>query len=219
MDWRSLTAIHFRTISHILRTILALNTIVFSQIIKSQKGNIWCITYNNLLYLFDTRTEKFRNVFFGYPHLAGYEEVARIYKQTGGILWFSNKAGELFRIDEERLGEADGIVHLPCRSCAGHGQKIYTVYQDKRGYEWILTEQGTFVYNHPEIQTDVRLRYVKEADKSTYFLTEGGELYTFGAGCRDSAYPESFSNEAGQWIGFYKIRQIVDSGFGESDCL
>ena len=149
------------------------------QIIKSQKGNIWCITYNNLLYLFDTRTEKFRNVFFGYPHLAGYEVVARIYKQTGGILWFSNKAGELFRIDEERLGEADGIVHLPCRSCAGHGQKIYTVYQDKRGYEWILTEQGTFVYNHPEIQTDVRLRYVKEADKSTYFLTEGGELYTF----------------------------------------
>ena len=149
------------------------------QIIKSQKGNIWCITYNNLLYLFDTRTEKFRNVFFGYPHLAGYEEVARIYKQTGGILWFSNKAGELFRIDEERLGEADGIVHLPWRSCAGHGQKIYTVYQDKRGYEWILTEQGTFVYNHPEIQTDVRLRYVKEADKSTYFLTEGGELYTF----------------------------------------
>lgn len=149
------------------------------QIIKSQKGNIWCITYNNLLYLFDTRTEKFRNVFFGYPHLAGYEEVARIYKQTGGILWFSNKAGELFRIDEERLGEADGIVHLLCRSCAGHGQKIYTVYQDKRGYEWILTEQGTFVYNHPEIQTDVRLRYVKEADKSTYFLTEGGELYTF----------------------------------------
>ena len=149
------------------------------QIIKSQKGNIWCITYNNLLYLFDTRTEKFRNVVFGYPHLAGYEEVARIYKQTGGILWFSNKAGELFRIDEERLGEADGIVHLPCRSCAGHGQKIYTVYQDKRGYEWILTEQGTFVYNHPEIQTDVRLRYVKEADKSTYFLTEGGELYTF----------------------------------------
>ena len=85
----------------------------------------------------------------------------------------------MFRIDEERLGEADGIVHLPCRSCAGHGQKIYTVYQDKRGYEWILTEQGTFVYNHPEIQTDVRLRYVKEADKSTYFLTEGGELYTF----------------------------------------
>ncbi|MCS2959090.1 hypothetical protein NXX53_23180 [Bacteroides salyersiae] len=75
------------------------------QIIKSQKGNIWCITYNNLLYLFDTRTEKFRNVFSGYPHLAGYEEVARIYKQTGGILWFSNKAGELFRIDEERLGE------------------------------------------------------------------------------------------------------------------
>ncbi len=149
------------------------------QIIKSQKGNIWCITYNNLLYLFDTRTEKFRNVFSGYPHLAGYEEVARIYKQTGGILWFSNKAGELFRIDEERLGEADGIVHLPCHSCAGHGQKIYTVYQDKRGYEWILTEQGTFVYNHPEIQTDVRLRYVKEADKSTYFLTEGGELYTF----------------------------------------
>lgn len=149
------------------------------QIIKSQKGNIWCITYNNLLYLFDTRTEKFCNVFSGYPHLAGYEEVARIYKQTGGILWFSNKAGELFRIDEERLGEADGIVHLPCRSCAGHGQKIYTVYQDKRGYEWILTEQGTFVYNHPEIQTDVRLRYVKEADKSTYFLTEGGELYTF----------------------------------------
>ncbi len=149
------------------------------QIIKSQKGNIWCITYNNLLYLFDTRTEKFRNVFSGYPHLAGYEEVARIYKQAGGILWFSNKAGELFRIDEERLGEADGIVHLPCRSCAGHGQKIYTVYQDKRGYEWILTEQGTFVYNHPEIQTDVRLRYVKEADKSTYFLTEGGELYTF----------------------------------------
>ena len=149
------------------------------QIIKSQKGNIWCITYNNLLYLFDTRTEKFRNVFSGYPHLAGYEEVARIYKQTGGILWFSNKAGELFRIDEERLGEAEGMVHLPCRSCAGHGQKIYTVYQDKRGYEWILTEQGTFVYNHPEIQTDVRLRYVKEADKSTYFLTEGGELYTF----------------------------------------
>ena len=27
------------------------------------------------------------------------------------------------------------------------------------------------------------------------------------------------TKEDGQWIGFYKIRQIVDSGFGESDCL
>ena len=48
------------------------------QIIKSQKGNIWCITYNNLLYLFDTRTEKFRNVFFFFFHLAAYAEVSRI---------------------------------------------------------------------------------------------------------------------------------------------
>ncbi|WP_455584556.1 two-component regulator propeller domain-containing protein [Bacteroides sp.] len=149
------------------------------QIIKSKKGNIWCITYNDLLYLFDTQTETFQNVFSVYPHLADYGGVARLYKQKDGILWFSNPAGDLFRLDEEKLGEADGIIRLACHSCVEHGKKIYAVHRDAQGYEWILTDRGTFVYNHPEIHTETQLRYVKEADKNTYFITQKGELYGF----------------------------------------
>lgn len=150
------------------------------QIAKSKNGNIWCITYNNLLYLFNTRTETFQNVFSAYPHLAGYGGVTRLYKQVdGGVIYFENAAGDLYRIDEDRLGEADGIVRLPCHSCAQHGKKIYAVHRDSYGYEWILTDRGAFVYNHPEIHTDIEFRYIKEADKNTFFITSAGELYEF----------------------------------------
>lgn len=150
------------------------------QIAGSKNGNIWCITYNNLLYLFNTRTETFQDVFSAYPHLAHYGGVARLYKQPeGSAIWFENEAGDLYRIDEDRLGETDGIVRLPCHSCAQHGKKIYSVHRDSNGYEWILTERGAFVYNHPEIYTDIHLRFIKEADKNTYFITSGGELYEF----------------------------------------
>ncbi len=149
------------------------------QITEGKKGNIWCVTYNNLLYLFNTQTETFQNIFSGYSHLADYGRVARLYKQEGGLLWFSNQAGDLFRLDEDRLGETDGIVHLPCHSCAEHGKKIYSVHKDKKGYEWILTDRGTFVYGHPEIRTKVELRYIKEVDKNTFFITQKGELYAF----------------------------------------
>ncbi|MFR8837030.1 two-component regulator propeller domain-containing protein [Bacteroides nordii] len=149
------------------------------QIAEGKKGNIWCVTYNNLLYLFNTQTETFQNIFSGYSHLADYGRVARLYKQEGGLLWFSNQAGDLFRLDEDRLGETDGIVHLPCHSCAEHGKKIYSVHKDKKGYEWILTDRGTFVYGHPEIRTKVELRYIKEVDKNTFFITQKGELYAF----------------------------------------
>ena len=115
------------------------------QIVEAKKGNIWCVTYNNLLYLFNTQTETFLNVFSGYSHLADYGRVARLYKQADGLLWFSNQAGDLFRLDEDRLGEKDGIVHLPCHSCTEHGKRIYSVHKDKNGYEWILTDRGTFV--------------------------------------------------------------------------
>ncbi|WP_289293913.1 MULTISPECIES: hybrid sensor histidine kinase/response regulator transcription factor [Bacteroides] len=149
------------------------------QIAEGKKGNIWCVTYNNLLYLFNTQTETFQNIFSGYSHLADYGRVARLYKQEGSLLWFSNQAGDLFRLDEDRLGETDGIVHLPCHSCAEHGKKIYSVHKDKKGYEWILTDRGTFVYGHPEIRTKVELRYIKEVDKNTFFITQKGELYAF----------------------------------------
>lgn len=150
------------------------------QIAKSKNGNIWCITYNNLLYLFDTQTETFQNVFSAYPHLTDYGGVARLYKQAGwGVIYFENVAGDLYRIDEDRLGEADGIVRLTCNSCAQHGKKIYAVHRDSYGYEWILTDRGTFVYNHPEIHTDIQLRFIKEADKNTFFITSAGELYEF----------------------------------------
>lgn len=144
------------------------------QIVEAKKGNIWCVTYNNLLYLFNTQTETFLNVFSGYSHLADYGRVARLYKQADGLLWFSNQAGDLFRLDEDRLGEKDGIVHLPCHSCTEHGKRIYSVHKDKNGYEWILTDRGTFVYGHPEIRTKVELRYIKEVDKNTFFITQEG---------------------------------------------
>ncbi len=149
------------------------------QIAEAKKGNIWCVTYNDLLYLFNTQTETFQNVFSGYSHLADYGRVTRLYKQADGLLWFSNQAGDLFRLDSDRLGKTDGIVHLPCHSCAEHGKKIYSVHKDKKGYEWILTDRGTFVYDHPEIHTKVELRYVKEVDKNTFFITHEGELYEF----------------------------------------
>lgn len=150
------------------------------QIAKSKKGNIWCITYNNLLYLFNTQTETFQNVFSAYPHLADYGGVTRLYKQAeGGVIYFENAAGDLYRIDEDRLGEADGVVRLPCHSCAQHGKKIYAVHRDSYGYEWILTDRGAFAYNHPEIYTDIQFRYIKEADKNTFFITGAGELYEF----------------------------------------
>lgn len=169
------------------------------QIVEAKKGNIWCVTYNNLLYLFNTQTETFLNVFSGYSHLADYGRVARLYKQADGLLWFSNQAGDLFRLDEDRLGEKDGIVHLPCHSCTEHGKRIYSVHKDKNGYEWILTDRGTFVYGHPEIRTKVELRYIKEVDKNTFFITQEGELYEFTpqAGIQSISNPFSMKEVSG----------------------
>lgn len=157
-----------------------------NQIMKSPKGNIWCITYDKQLYLFDREMLSFKSPFKQAEE--GNCRVARTYPQDDGILWFANEEGDLFRIDENN----QAILRLEARSRPEHGGTAFAVFHDRKGYEWALTDKGAFAHNHPAACTSQVFRFVKETDEGTFFITEEGELCQFIPGKGFSTLPNPY---------------------------
>ena len=63
-----------------------------------------------------------------------------------GILWVIGNDGSLWRIDEKRYKEKEGLIYIPPFSVPEHGNQIYSIALDQYNNEWVLTNRGHWIY-------------------------------------------------------------------------
>ena len=102
-------------------------------IVENSRGDIWCLTYDERAFIFDTKEECFTNVLFPLEkRLKKRLYVTDIIPLSGGISWILCKNGYACRIDENKMPEEEGRV-LYSTADVLKGELIYTVFKDSGG--------------------------------------------------------------------------------------
>ena len=123
-----------------------LTTNRFSYITESKDGDIWCKSYDNRAYLFDIQTEKFIDILL--PIESSLQQtniVSNIYTLNKGITWITCEQGYAFRINEQTCKEGKDIILYSSFNQNLKGNKIFDIYEDSDGDEWIMTDKGVTI--------------------------------------------------------------------------
>lgn len=149
------------------------------ELVKGGKHIIWCQTYNNKVYLFNTQHKTFENICDYHPETPECTDVKQMIALENEVLWVIGSNGELWRIDEKRYKEPDGLKYYPPSSNKYHGNRIYTIGLDIYGNEWIFTNKGYFAHGKKELSNSTIVRFFTEIEKQFYMISYQGELITY----------------------------------------
>ncbi|MFV0538712.1 MAG: response regulator [Dysgonomonas sp.] len=146
-----------------------------STIIKSQLNNIWCLTHNNQLYLFDTKNEKFEDVF----HYSKYNKptsIRGLFVLDHGITWIIGSKGELYRINENEY-KSDKAVELFKNNYINLQEaEFYNIFKDSQKDEWLLTNKGIVIYGNKKVNSHMVFKYITETKNGIYLGNNQGFL-------------------------------------------
>lgn len=156
---------------------------------ESTKGDIWCQSYDERLFLFDTNTECFIDV------LKPVEEkmkiklyVSRFYPLANGITWVWCKNGYACRIVESKLGTDEGIT-LYSTSDRLKGEKLHGIYLDSDNDEWILTDKGITLMGKKKIESDFPFTQMVEHRRTIYLVSSSGKLAAYEMKTQKLSFP------------------------------
>lgn len=149
----------------------------FTNIKTSSLNNIWCMTYDNRLYFFDTHKYKYEDVFQYTDNLSN--SISELYVLNDGITWGIGTGKELFRIDEKKLPNAEAIQVYTNKNTLG--DNIYNIVQDKEGDEWILTNKGAVIVGRKTIANQMPFEFMVESAGNIYLATSKGFLAQYDA--------------------------------------
>ena len=152
-----------------------LTTNRFSYITESKDGDIWCKSYDNRAYLFDIQTEKFIDILL--PIESSLQQtniVSNIYTLNKGITWITCEQGYAFRINEQTCKEGKDIILYSSFNQNLKGNKIFDIYEDSDGDEWIMTDKGVTIIGKKRINSDYPFKMVKEYNKRIYLISTSG---------------------------------------------
>lgn len=149
-------------------------------ITQNQHCDIWCHTYDERVYLFDSRNEKFIDI------LHPIEEknktrynVNKIYALPKGISWIVCD-NEAFRIDEHAFKEDNETIKSITlySEATGNlpGNAISNIYQDSDGDEWIFTNKGIRVIGKKTTESVVNFKSICENNGKMYLLSKDNRL-------------------------------------------
>ncbi|MDR0961671.1 MAG: response regulator [Mediterranea sp.] len=142
--------------------------------------NIWCRTYDDKLYHFDTRTETFRNIFEAFEaEIHKTIRIEEIYHTGNGILWLVCNDGYCFRIDEHFYGKEGGFAVYNTSNKQFKGTRILRIYQDDDGDEWILTDKGATILGRKRLVSDTPFRLMYRHGGKTYLVSTAEKLAVY----------------------------------------
>ena len=154
--------------------VLSTNRIRF--ICPCNNFDLWCVTYDRRLYVYDTRLCNFNNIeqqINDKFHIL--LSVDHIYPLKDGATWISSTNGNYaIRIDQKEFDEENpelikvGKGGLP-------SSKIWFVTTDHKGREWVLTDKGAYIYN-TKFSTYIPFKWIRQVGSTVYLATEDGKL-------------------------------------------
>ena len=156
---------------------LSTNRII--SIYPTQRNNIWCVTSDSKLYLYNTHLCKFVNRGKEINEQFGIDlRVDKIYPLKSGNTWITATSGNYIirnYILPDQSFDAEII------KVGQHGLKsgrVWHIWADKKGREWILTDKGTTIYNH-HFSTPLPFKWIREVGDAIFLATPNGKLAVY----------------------------------------
>lgn len=145
-------------------------------IAETSTGDIWCQSYDEKAFVFDTSEEKFINI------LKPIEDrlklnlfVRRIFHSDKGITWIWCKGGYACRVDEKLMNEAEGVTVYSTSNIL-KGENCFNILVDSDGDEWILTDKGITLLGKKKIDSDFPFKHILEYKKRIYLVSSSNKL-------------------------------------------
>lgn len=137
-------------------------------------GNVlWCATYDARMYIFDTREERFIDVFALHPEVKQCEEFVSKFSLPQGILWLAARDGSLWRIDGNSYRER-GSLRFFQATRPERGENIHAIIDDGKGGEWVFSNRGFWVYGRDALHGLREFRHaVRHEDKIVLIGADG----------------------------------------------
>lgn len=158
----------------------ALMTNRIIEIIPGKKGDIWCQTYDNRIYLFEKLTHTFLDILSPLEKELKYRVVVKnIYVLPKGVVWVTCENGYNFRIDEVNSKMYENITLYSQYAENLKGNEVWNVYQDNDGDEWILTDKGIDIIGKKKLQSDFPFKSIKEWNGCIYLVSKSDQLAVY----------------------------------------
>lgn len=111
---------------------------------KTRNGNLWCLSSDNNLYLFDAKESSFINMHAKLPAIRE-KKVKKISLMKKGVTWIVFKDNSCLRLVDNSPFQGCILMNAGSRML-GMSKEIYGVAQDSIGREWILTDKAVSQY-------------------------------------------------------------------------
>jgi len=144
-------------------------------------NTIWCETYDYKIYLFDIAAESYIDVFSYHPDIKQCESINKMIPLENGILWVIGNDGSLWRIDEKRYKEKEGLIYIPPFSVPEHGNQIYSIALDQYNNEWVLTNRGHWIYGKNKLSGKRKFKHAVRTDKLFFLAEDTGKLAVYNS--------------------------------------
>ena len=157
--------------------VLSSNRII--AIYPTAKNNVWCVTSDRKFYLYSTHYCRFRNTEKSINEQFGINlKVDQLYPIKNGSTWITTKDGNyiiraVLSQQEEVSRELIKVGEHGLRS-----GRVWHIWGDRKGREWILTEKGTTIYNH-HFSTPLPFKWIREVGENIFLATPDGKLAAF----------------------------------------
>ena len=82
----------------------------------------------------------------------------------------------LFRVDEKRYKEKEGITLYSTFNGILKGEHIFTIFQDSDKDEWILTDKGISIVGRKKIDSDFPFQFIQEYKGRIYLASASDKV-------------------------------------------
>ncbi len=154
--------------------VLSTNRLLFIE--PSYNNNIWTVTHDRQLYIYDTHDCNFMNLGKYINEKYNIDlRVDRIFP-TKKATWISDVSGKYLLRTNKSVSATDYQIEFIKSGEKGfRGGKVWFIRADSQGREWVLTEKGTFIYGN-KFNTKIPFKWIRWVGDDTFLATVDGKL-------------------------------------------
>ena len=148
----------------------------FTSVDKSSCHRLWCTTYDQHCYPFDTETLKFEDLSLVNSQFRNH--ISKVYPLGNGITWLQGDR-VLYRVDETALPRQRAVRSYTQPDILGNN--IVGIYMDSQRREWILSDTATTMIQGQQTFSFIPFDAMAEADGEVFLATSNGLLARYDA--------------------------------------
>ena len=180
------------------RIVLSHNRI--DHMLEDKYGFLWLQTYDNHAYRFDPRTETFERA-PGDDEEGGTANITNIKVLPGGSVWLLTETEGVIRVATDPQDYSLTSQYYSTQSGQFSASRVFQVYEDRAGNEWILSDNGLGMLapgeKSPVFYFAETAEREKKGGQAFYSCLEHGSEIYFGS---DNGRVWRYQKESGQFL-------------------